>query len=345
MQQRDSLIDLLKGIAIVLVVIGHATQWFSNFDNSNPLFVIIYSFHMPLFMFLSGYVSYNKKGKVDIKKRFYSLVIPFFIWFLLSFALYRGYFSPFHLYKNVKKMFFEPLLFVNELRNLFFDPTIGRWFLWILFWLCILLYFALKINKNREEITLAVFLVTLTSLYVLLQTPLPYFGLPELCWYLFFFTFGYIFHKYKQKMLPYIKTGGQISLFVFPVLILLTQTSGKPSFLDDFSGVSVPFRQAVYGVHLYLSALSGVLAIYLIINHMNNYAFFLKKQFLFLGTISLEVYVTHYYFGFLVYLLKDYINSLYINILIFSTLSIIGSSVTQFYLKKIKVLSKLLYGR
>ena len=37
MKERNPLIDVLKGFAIILVVIGHASQWFSGDDRTNPL--------------------------------------------------------------------------------------------------------------------------------------------------------------------------------------------------------------------------------------------------------------------------------------------------------------------
>ena len=52
--------DRLKGILIVLVVLGHAIQQTMNeacFDNH--LWNYIYSFHMPAFMAISGFLSYR----------------------------------------------------------------------------------------------------------------------------------------------------------------------------------------------------------------------------------------------------------------------------------------------
>jgi len=54
--ERDGVLDCLKGLAIILVVAGHTAQTSTpDFDN---LFVFraIYSFHMPMFMFLAGMV-------------------------------------------------------------------------------------------------------------------------------------------------------------------------------------------------------------------------------------------------------------------------------------------------
>ena len=59
---RNQCVDGLKGFAILLVVLGHCVQYGLgevNFNNENyfeyPIFKFIYSFHMPLFMLVSGY--------------------------------------------------------------------------------------------------------------------------------------------------------------------------------------------------------------------------------------------------------------------------------------------------
>ena len=52
-------VDILKGIAIVLVVVGHVFGFFVPYHDGMGSVVhrVIYSFHMPLFMALAGYVA------------------------------------------------------------------------------------------------------------------------------------------------------------------------------------------------------------------------------------------------------------------------------------------------
>lgn len=50
---RVQYIDRLKGLAIILVVMGHIFGFSQLEDGINTF---IYTFHMPLFMFLSGLV-------------------------------------------------------------------------------------------------------------------------------------------------------------------------------------------------------------------------------------------------------------------------------------------------
>ena len=50
---RDASMDVVKGIGIILVVIGHANR-------STLLGKMIYGFHMPLFFIIAG-MFYNKE--------------------------------------------------------------------------------------------------------------------------------------------------------------------------------------------------------------------------------------------------------------------------------------------
>jgi fucose 4-O-acetylase-like acetyltransferase len=49
---RDTFLDIAKGLAIILVVIGHVVQGSSEKFDGLLWFRVIYSFHMPLFVFV-----------------------------------------------------------------------------------------------------------------------------------------------------------------------------------------------------------------------------------------------------------------------------------------------------
>ena len=70
--QRNSAIDIAKGIAIFLVIIGHQYDLpeISHF---------IYSFHMPLFFILGGYFFHKKKIKTDVLSNVRRLIFPYFL--------------------------------------------------------------------------------------------------------------------------------------------------------------------------------------------------------------------------------------------------------------------------
>lgn len=62
---RNTDIDAVKSSLICLVVLGHCLELNKSYCNiSQSIYIWIYSFHMPLFIFISGYLS----KKADIKK-------------------------------------------------------------------------------------------------------------------------------------------------------------------------------------------------------------------------------------------------------------------------------------
>ena len=84
MSKRIEYLDIAKGIGILLVVLGH-----NDFEVIS-LFVqrLIYSFHMPLFFFLSGYFLNTAVPFFEFfKKRFHALLKPYlFTIFLIYFT-------------------------------------------------------------------------------------------------------------------------------------------------------------------------------------------------------------------------------------------------------------------
>lgn len=76
--QRNYLLDNLKGILIFLVVFGHSLELYKD-DNLliEIIYMFIYLFHMPVFVFISGYFSKNlDKCRLTAFKTF---LIPFVI--------------------------------------------------------------------------------------------------------------------------------------------------------------------------------------------------------------------------------------------------------------------------
>jgi len=82
LKQRLLYFDNLKGFAILLVVLGHCIQQCDSEGSYQFLYNLIYAFHMPLFMAVSGFFGY--KSNVEIlqvtKKKFLRLMVPYFAW-------------------------------------------------------------------------------------------------------------------------------------------------------------------------------------------------------------------------------------------------------------------------
>ena len=90
-EKRNISIDVIKAVAVLLVILGHSIQYGCGAEYlestaffQNPLFEYIYSFHMPLFAMISGYLFYytvSKRGfKEIIINRVQRLLVPILSW-------------------------------------------------------------------------------------------------------------------------------------------------------------------------------------------------------------------------------------------------------------------------
>ncbi|GGA43916.1 putative membrane-bound acyltransferase YkrP [Kroppenstedtia guangzhouensis] len=87
-KQRDYYFDNIKFVLIILVVIGHTYR--PLIDESSILkaiYLAIYSFHMPLFILVSGYFAkgYNREGQN--RKLISSILVPYLI-FQILYSIY-----------------------------------------------------------------------------------------------------------------------------------------------------------------------------------------------------------------------------------------------------------------
>lgn len=144
---RDYSFDFIKGIAIFLVVFGHCINEMYFMSSKCNLDIWIYSFHMPIFVFISGWFassSLNRGVIYCLKNKGYRLLLPAFIWSSIIFL------------QNIDDM--------NVSFRLFYDSCRGLWFLWCLYALFIM---ASIIWKHKRKL----FIAALISLGLLLLWP------------------------------------------------------------------------------------------------------------------------------------------------------------------------------
>ena len=127
--KRNGYIDFTKGVAILLVLVGHAIQYCYGAEYfvqgtyfSNPIFKFIYTFHMPLFMAVSGYLlqqTLSHRTELDVaKRRLRQLGLPILSFGVLAFAIKWAVHPTFDIIGCVKELF---------------STIVGNlWFLWAL---------------------------------------------------------------------------------------------------------------------------------------------------------------------------------------------------------------------
>ena len=148
-KQRFEHIDILKGIGIILVVLGHVTT-------NSDLYHFIYAFHMPLFFIVSGMFLHDKQG--FIRKQAKSLLIPYLSFGLLTFVYWWLVESRFRELSTGETIW-------GQFKNLFFPIgtqhcNVVLWFLPCLFLACVMgNYLNRWITSKSVKIGLIVFLI------------------------------------------------------------------------------------------------------------------------------------------------------------------------------------------
>lgn len=158
---RNLFIDNVKAFTIILVVIGHCIQYGSGnayLDNAdyfdNQLFSFIYSFHMPLFMLISGYLfNFSLKKRTYSKvllHRFRGLIIPIFSWGLVSLLFYI---------RNMLRQGCE-LDAITIVDEYFSSVVISLWFLWAVFGCSVIVLLTHSLFNNSIWAYFLFFLIT-----------------------------------------------------------------------------------------------------------------------------------------------------------------------------------------
>jgi acyltransferase len=178
---RIAWLDASKGIGIFLVILGHTTIV------GSPR-ALIYSFHMPLFFFISGFL-FSAKGSFKefsiIKMK--SLLIPYFVFAGITILI-----SYFYMHQPIDVKNFILSTIESKRNSIYFNAPL--WFLTSLFTIEILFYFIVKFIKNKYAILLFVFIIGFISFGIFKPTTganiLPW-SLDQSLYYLVFFCLGY----------------------------------------------------------------------------------------------------------------------------------------------------------
>ena len=94
-KKRIGELDFLKGIAIICVVVGHVHLFSQPPGGAEDwTYRVIYSFHMPLFMTISGLLSaslFDRPVGRTVTARFRRLILPCLVWQLLTVLIVHTY--------------------------------------------------------------------------------------------------------------------------------------------------------------------------------------------------------------------------------------------------------------
>ncbi len=203
-------INLAKAIGIILVVIGHffpvnCPAWYKALHD------VIYSFHMPLFMFASGYIYFATLKAVEyhkfISKKIKRLLVPY--WsisvLVISIKLISG---------NSSLQLDHPVTAFSYVEMLY-SPAAGG-FLWFVFALFII--FAIIPFFKTPESRLSLFVVSLVLKYLPIAITFKYpaiFCLDYVINYLPYFMLGIIVLEHRAYFRIWVSLHYSVVMLLF----------------------------------------------------------------------------------------------------------------------------------
>lgn len=180
--------DVLKGIGILLVVLGHTTI-------SDPLKYMIYCFHMPLFVAVSGYFFHPKAPGAFLVKTFKRLMVLWaffaFLNVLIDFAMQL---VATRSVAGALSMTASSIVPLNEYCNLLYRSI---WFLVMLF-VCMNVYNCLTHYLSRLWLHVVVGLVYLTGFALQFVVNVPFF-IDSALSVLLFYHVGAVIGAYNKE--------------------------------------------------------------------------------------------------------------------------------------------------
>lgn len=186
-------LDVVKFLAIWMVCIGHS-YFLVDMSRASILYNWIYSFHMPLFMMLCGYLSlksYDKLVVPFLKQKTIQLLLPTVTISILTIIV----------------------CFLIDLPDIAIvarsEAIGGMWFLRTLFFCFVYTYLFKRLGWQD-------YFTAIGSIVLALILPHGYFL--QFNWMLIFFWLGYLLKCYRQIYMKYLALITMFSLLVFILL-------------------------------------------------------------------------------------------------------------------------------
>lgn len=274
-KERDLSIDYAKGLAILLVYLGHSILYYpialySMYDWCNVLERMITSFNMPMFFFISGllFAFSRKSNKQVMKDKVRRLLVPYL--FTMAIVL------------SAKQLMPSSMAYKSEMGggNILTDIFVyggDRWFVYVLMWV-----FLLSLPIRKLAMTPRVFLVIAISFAVTFLGVMPKeFLIKDVVRFLPFFLLGmYANQFYAQLNCLFLKYWWFLAIIFCILNVLLVVNLMK-----------IPITQRLI---LPLTGTSFFMALAFVIENIqkhNNHKSYTAHYIAYCGRYSLQFYL------------------------------------------------------
>ncbi len=281
-------IDICKGLAILLVILGHSISDGMKSQNAffEYLYNIIYFFHMPLFMCVSGitfFISINKQNysaTKTIKKRMNSLLKPYLIYTLLVSLIVVLCFQINFLRSILMKAGYELITWQDFLLGLIVGDNeycFHMWFIYVLFVITLIAIIANTIFQKIKKVKTKIIIFEVLFFILLLLN-------------LFYPGTGYLIVDYTILNLFWFMFGIQIMIIgerivKNKVFILLGLLGIALYFVTNYLNVNLYFFKNILYLIFKAFIIIGFISLSMLLNS--------NKIFIYLGQNCFGIYLFH----------------------------------------------------
>lgn len=269
--------DNIKFVLIFLVVFAHLLEVNGYFEEKKTLYNLIYSFHMPMFVFLSGYFARFSRKKIAFS-------------FLYTYILMQILYSAFDYFVLTQ----EP----SEPFSVHF--TTPYWLLW---YLLALVFFYLLIpffqqRDRRKQVAVMIVLFTVSLLFGFDRTIGYYFSLARFFSFLPYFVMGMYIRERSHEIEGFIRSKSGKALFlsllisaglILSELLLCRNTQIQASMMYGSKAYSDEFG-LVEKLQITLVALLWIAFILMVFQRFVNYRIPIVSS---IGKNTLPIFLLH----------------------------------------------------
>lgn len=197
-ENRNQFVDIMRGIAMLLVVLGHTMTGCTVDSQKSFLFNIIWSLQMPLFILISGFVTKYSRPISDgkglwkyVKRRTVAYMLPWAVWSFL-----------------VRGIIFGEDGFLN-VKHLLWNMDSGYWFLATIWTISMIFgiasFIAERVSKEnllkKQTVLLGCYLVGMVLLVGIgAILGLSFFAIKLTLYYMPFYYVGFLYGQFDDRM-------------------------------------------------------------------------------------------------------------------------------------------------
>lgn len=277
--RRTDWVDEAKGLGILLVVLGHACvpSLISISKILQKIYLFIYLFHMPVFMYLSGYAFFHFSKKLSFKdfaiKKTKALICPYVIYILAVYLFFWciSFIPPLNHMFGVN-VSFNVLDILKDV--IICEGALDKhmWYIYLLFFISIIVY-GINHNKRIKQILILVSVIIGPILFSMDLLPIY-----NLLYYLPIFFLGKVdINSYVKKM-PSKKKAILVVGYLFFVIFYLKNIQWLKGF-----GYGLAYIK-------YIAGYVGILIFFVCLNVISKYFHTILQ---YIGQRSFIIYLFH----------------------------------------------------